>query len=83
MLILNGGGFGIAFPFGQRPLVPPNFAPNTAPNTAPNSEPNFAPIFAPNTAPNTQRNGDWRVFLICCKPAAYPKSKISELKKRQ
>ncbi len=44
---------------------------------------NFAPNFAPNSAPNTQRNGDWRVFVICCKPAAYPKSEKSELKKRQ
>ena len=42
---------------------------------------NFAPNFAPNSAPNTQRNGDWRVFVICCKPAAYPKSEKSELKK--
>jgi len=45
----------------------------------PNPEPNPDP----NTAPNTQRNGDWRVFVICCKPAAYPKSEKRELKKKQ
>ena len=50
MLILRCGGFGIAFPFGQRPLVPPNHKPNTQRNGDGFSNP-------PNLEPNIQRNG--------------------------